>query len=487
MELEHSLENQNESQLTLAEQCYYSKTITEYLSSDPDLSQYMPISPLDLVEKLKSGTILCKLINYIKPSTIKSSSIFIKLPCAPYQQKFNLNLAINSLRSLDPTLLTCSYESILNNEPGILSEILWRIFKFYHLSQICPENFPGLADFLHPEEKLDYVYLLKPESCLLKWVNSGLGSDGNNGFLENLKDIELDWILKIGEKIWGSEFGNSIQWIVDKTIENDAKEEFFQLCLMESQKKFRIILVAQMFIIHPPNGHKAFVPSIQAPREEIAFRKWINSLNIEELSSENLCLDLSKSPIKLLKLLNILTNNSTDLADFLKIPENLNDNTQSWNLFWQVGKTLNLSLSPNIPQTFDYNEIINSVWAVIKFATLNFIGIENEENLLAWVNSKLSVPIRNFNDQAVANGCLLELVEKIDFRVFECEGLKGEQGEEGENFQIREERAKVLVSGIRKLGGRVYFSWEDIAEGNARIALVVCAILYHLEKDYNLG
>lgn len=478
MEIDQVLENQNDSRSALAEQAYYSKSLTNFLLNDADLSPDLPISPLDLPEKLKSGIVLCKLINYIKPDTIRPSSIILKNPCSPHQQKFNLNLAINSLRFLDPTLPACSYKSILSSDHEVISEILWRIFRFHYLKQVSAENYPGLAELLHPGEDLSNVYLLNPESCLLKWVNFCLGSDGNG--LENLEDIGLDSVLKVGGKVWGNEFGNSVQWVVDRTIEDDAKEEFFQLCLGESMKKFRIILIAQMFKIKPPNSHSPLVPLIQAPREEIAFRKWINSLNIKDLSSEHLCLDLSKSNTKLLKLLNILTNNSTNLADFLQNPENSSSNTKNWDLFWQVGKTLGFSLNSNIPADPDYIEILNCVWEVIKFATLSFIGLKNEENLLAWVNSKLSVPLINFSDQAVRNGCLLELIEKIDLRVLENEKF------EGDECGGREDKAKILVSGIRKLGGRVYFSYEDIAEGNPRITLVVCAILYHLNKDYEL-
>ena len=464
-----------------AELEFYSKYITHFLSSDPDLSALYPISHLNLVETLKSGVLLCKLINTIKPNTITTTSIYTQIPLSPFQQRANLNLAINSLRFLDPTLPACTYTSILDCDMPTILEILWRTVKFYHLNQISAENFSDLSSLIAPNNDPDTIWLLSPEELLLRWVNLCLSPYETKKPLINLTEVGVDTLVLVGKSIWGAEFNESFQWIVETVMSNELKDGLSDLCLNPTQYKFRVLILAEMF--------KSKFPKIQnslkkVPREETAFRKWINSLNIPEISSQNLCLDLEKSPLKLLKLLNILTNGSTDLSN---IPQIQSEPNQYWDLFWSVGKTLNFSLPPNRPLSMNFPEILSCVWEVIKFATLHFINLPNESDLLAWANAKLKNPIPDLSSESVPKGCLLDILLQIDKRVLENEQIQ-EYSPINEHIdpKLNEINAKALVSGIRKLGGRVYFSWEDIAEGNEKIALVVCAITYHLEKDYVL-
>ena len=87
--------------------------INTTLRNDNLVSNKLPLTPQNIVESMQDGLLLCKLINEVCPNTIPSEAINIGESLHILQKTENLNLAIDSAKSIGCTVVNIHAGSIL--------------------------------------------------------------------------------------------------------------------------------------------------------------------------------------------------------------------------------------------------------------------------------------------------------------------------------------------------------------------------------------
>ena len=95
------------------------------LKDDPDLAHILPLNLEDeeLFEKSKDGILLCKLINSAIKDTIDERSINKTKngkPVDTFRQTENLNLALNSAKSIGATVVNVGAQDIQDNRGHLI-------------------------------------------------------------------------------------------------------------------------------------------------------------------------------------------------------------------------------------------------------------------------------------------------------------------------------------------------------------------------------
>eukprot|EP00826_Nyctotherus_ovalis_P035549 TRINITY_DN3062_c0_g3_i3.p2 TRINITY_DN3062_c0_g3~~TRINITY_DN3062_c0_g3_i3.p2 ORF type:complete len:104 (-),score=32.73 TRINITY_DN3062_c0_g3_i3:333-644(-) len=93
---------------------------------------------------------------------------------------------------------------------------------------------------------------------------------------------------------------------------------------------------------------------------------------------------------------------------------------------------------------------------------LQIIGGKSEEELIAWANSvaNYSPPIKNFKDPGFRNSkFLISLMSKLDPDIVDWGFVT--QGEKDDEVELN---AKYCINIARKLGAKIFITWEDIKD-----------------------
>jgi plastin-1 len=96
----------------------------------------MPISPEKFFDEMEDGIILCKLINAAVPGRvppIAPEAINIH-PTNMYHKLENLNLAIQSSKSIGCTVINIRPEFIMEKRGHIILGLIWQIIKVMQYS-----------------------------------------------------------------------------------------------------------------------------------------------------------------------------------------------------------------------------------------------------------------------------------------------------------------------------------------------------------------
>jgi plastin-1 len=221
---------------------------------------------------------------------------------------------------------------------------------------------------------------------------------------------------------------------------------------------------------------------VEGSRDERAFRFWINSLNIEDVYV-NLLFEDFKTGIIPLKVIDKLKPGHIDWKKVDKNPNNPFKRGINCGLIIEASKKIGLKI-PGIGGS-DFTEgnkknVIAVVWQLVRMHYLQIIGSMTEEDLVKWANSQVAdLKIKNFKDQSLSNGqFLLKLCSAVEPRAIDWDiVMKGETDEEKAN------NAKYVISIARKLGAVVFCVWEDIANVNYKMILVLVSTLYEIQQQ----
>merc|ERR1712228_921671 len=169
------------------------------LKDDPDMGHILPIKleDEDLFEKTKDGILLCKLINSAIKDTIDERSINKQKkgkPVDPFRQTENLNLALNSAKSIGATVINIGAQDIQDCRGHLVLGLIWQIIEIGLMAGVSLDHNPHIAALLEEDEELSDLQRLGPEGILLRWVNFHLRNDKTydgppiSNFKKDIKD-----------------------------------------------------------------------------------------------------------------------------------------------------------------------------------------------------------------------------------------------------------------------------------------------------------
>jgi len=127
------------------------------------------------------------------------------------------------------------------------------------------------------------------------------------------------------------------------------------------------------------------------PREERAFKNWINSFGIEGVSVRNLFEDLKYGLITL-KLLDRVEPGSVPWKRAEKNPKNKYRCLANCSLSVEVGKKIGLvlvNIGPNDLYNKNRKLTLAYLWQLIRYHTLKQLGNLTEKKLVEWANNQV--------------------------------------------------------------------------------------------------
>ena len=114
----------------LEEQLAFSDWINSNLLRDQDLKHLLPIDPegKQLYDKIKDGTLLCKIINHSCPDTIDERAIN-KKNLTVYRNFENLTLALVSSQAIGCNIVNIDAHDLAKGKPHLVLGLLWQIIR----------------------------------------------------------------------------------------------------------------------------------------------------------------------------------------------------------------------------------------------------------------------------------------------------------------------------------------------------------------------
>jgi len=497
------------------ERAAYSRVINSYLGNHPICKKYLPINPdsNEVFERIKDGVLLCYLINEAQEGTIDERVINKKDNMNVFQQVENLNLAISAAKSIGLRIIGLNYDNILDGQNYIMVlGLLWQIVKVVVMRNIQLKMHPELIRLLNPGEQLSDLLKLSPEQLLLRWFNYHLKAANYpkkiTNFSGDVKDSEKYTVLlhQLNKNVCDNSalHDTDLRVRARKVIDNSKKlgaESYItpdDICAGNS--KLNTLFVASIFNAYPGldppteeeiDAAKMLDDDIEGAREERAFRMWINSLGLNDQDGN-------------VVYINNLYEESKDGLVLLRTLEKVKPSVVNWKLVDQrpnnVFKRLincNEVIDASVRSKYhiigiggqdirDGNKkyILAIVWQMMRAHSLQIIGNQTEEGLIAWGNSLVddSLKIKNLKDRRLGNSLyFINIMKTIEPRAIDWDiVIVGRDDDEAKT-----NNAKYALSIARKLGATVFLVWEDIAEVKSKLILTFLASIYDVASKYH--
>lgn len=129
--------------------------ISTTLRNDSHVKPKLPLTSDNLTSAMQDGLILCKLVNEVAPNTIPMESINLGSSLNVFQKTENINLAIDSAKSIGCAVMNVHASSILEGKHHIIMGLLWQLTKASLLKGINIKVVPEIASLLRIEEGPD--------------------------------------------------------------------------------------------------------------------------------------------------------------------------------------------------------------------------------------------------------------------------------------------------------------------------------------------
>lgn len=489
----------------------FSRVINQSLQNDPHCSEMLPMDPEseDLFKVVDNGIVFCKLVNIAQPGTVDERVLNTKSNMTVFHVKENLNLALNSIKSIGCKVIGIDDELIMKHTENIILGLLWQVIRIILVKDINLKHVPELARLVNEDEGEELADLLKlpPDEILVRWVNY------------HLKKAKSDRrIKKLGKELADSIVYATLLHQLDsscidpKAVEAEADEKKRAKMVLDGATKFGITpLIGPNDIISGSSklntvftadifNHKHGLEEltqeeyeaaalldddIEGSREERAYRMWINSLGIDDIYVNNLY-EEARDGLLLLKVMDRIKPGSVDWKKVEKKPGS-NQMKQQVNCqqVIETAKRMDVKI-PGIDSTQimkgNRKSMLAIVWQIVRLHYLTLIGNESETALVEWGNSmcgKEELRVKNFKDSSIKTGkYLIEICAGIEPRAVDWEIVT-----EGEEEEDRTNNAKYAISIARKLGATIFCVWDDIVKVNHKMILVfVCALKDALEE-----
>lgn len=496
----------------IEEQIAFSDWINSNLGHDPDLKHLLPIDPEGklLYDKVKDGILLCKTINHSCPETIDERAIN-KKNLTLYTKHENLTLALNSAQAIGCNIINIDAHDLAKGKPHLVLGLVWQIIRIGLFNQITLEHCPGLASLLRPDETIEDLMRLSPESILLRWVNYHMERAGTTrrmtNFTSDIKDSEIySYLLK--------QIAPSTSGVTTEALSHNNLVSRAEVMLQQAEKincrsfvtahdvvdgvyKLNVAFVANLFNNYPaldePEQIEDYV-NLEETREERTYRNWMNSMGVNPYVY-HLYGDMADGLI-IFQLYDIIKPGIVDWNRVKKTFTKLKafmEKLENCNYAVELGKQLKFSLVGIAGA--DINEgnrtlTLALVWQLMRAYTLSILTqLANtghpiiETEIIEWTNKKLASArkkssIKSFQDSSIANAVvIIDLIDAIHPGTIDYSNVHQGNGEEDCMAN-----AKYAISMARKIGARIYALPEDITEVKPKMVMTVFACL--MGRDY---
>ena len=460
--------------------------INDLLCTDIDIGKYLPLKDaLSLTNACKDGILLCKLINAVSHGVIDIRAIDTKVPLTIYKMTENLNLAIYAAMSIGCCIVNITPQAIINEKIHLLMGMLWQIMRVYLLERISLRNNPGVALLSQPEESLEDILKLSSEKILVRWINYKLKMGNQN---LNIKEIgnELKDLLILTHIITQLDKSIDINIIPNLDLKERAKliiESVNRLgikafineeALLEGNPKIYLLFIASLFnarndLVIPEEKKKqiemvSMVEEIQAgTKEERTFQLWMNTLGMKGIYVNNIYDDL-KDGLIILKIIDSIWPGSVVSGKYEKMPGH-NEYKMIANGNYAISicrekKIITTGISGKGLADCNKLQILGILWQLMRANYLQVVGGKTEKELLEWANIMVNrkPKIMSFKDPQWKNSrFLIALMSKLEPEIVDWTLVKP-----GNNDEEIEMNAKYCISIARKLGAKIFLTYEDI-------------------------
>jgi len=489
------------------EKVAYCKLINKVLANYPDTKEKLPVDPdtNEIFKKLKDGSLLCKLINIASPDTI-DERVINKDPNITREDKLrNLNLCINSAKSID-CIMDTTAEDILDEYKQRDLDLLYQLLKLIVLKKVSLQDFPQLLRLKEDREEDEELLTLGPEDFLKRWFNFHLKKSGHpnvvTNFSDDVKDSEKYTLLinqlepscdtsALGEgdlvKRAGIVLGNARK--VGAEVYIVAED------IISDNERLNTLFTAELFLAKNGMGeataeekmrsNKLLDDDEEGAREERSFRIWINSLKIEGVKKVNNLYEECRNAILLLKTIDKIKPGTVQWKKVelkTKNPFKIGVNCQEIIDASRRSGYNTISIGNKDIQEGKKKHILAIVWQVMRAHTLKDIGEKSEEELIKWANSKVSEGrrIKSLKEKKLNDGLFwIELLAAIEPKCIRWDLVSKDNLQDKD----REMNAKYALSVARGLGSMIFAVWEDITEVKSKLILTFLASLYGVAQN----
>jgi len=494
------------------EQAAFADWINNHLGHDPDIKHLLKLANdgSDIYEKMDDGVILCKMINLAAPDTIDERVINKGQQIPIFKQHENLTLAINSAKAIGCVVIGIDSHT-LNSGQGkkwLVLGLIWQLIKMFLFKRINVAQVPGLIHLLKPGEDVNDLKKLSPEQLLVRWVNHQLEKAGCSRMIRNFSDdirdseIYTELISQVAPQ--GSEVDKMAMtkedWLERAEIMLSRADKINCRAFVSSRdvvnghEKLNLAFVANLFNNHPSldePDEDQMIDVVEETREEKMFRNWINSLGVSP-PINYLYSDLSNG-IVILQLEDTINPGIVDWERRVVITEKLSkirakrfqECLGNCNYAVEVAKRLNLVVVGIAgSDLYDCNPTLTLaiVWQLMRSYTLALLSRlssdaetpVSEPEIINWVNSKVKLEMRNFQDKSLRNSVpILKVIETLQPGTIDW-SLVNVAANTEEELIIN---AKYAVTMARRIGAPVYALPEDIVDLRHKMIMTLFASL----------
>ena len=484
----------------------YCKIINKLFENNEELKNKIPINPEsnEVFKKIKDGLILAKLVNIAAPGTVDERVITTVPGMTIEEQKANVNLVINSAKSIG-CLTEAKSEDVLNEVRHLDIDLLYQVLKPIVYKKISVQEYPQMLRFKQAKEEVEELLTLGPEDFLTRWFNYLLAKINHPKKLEkfdqDLKDSEKYTLLL---NILNEECDKSALETEDlleranKVLENapkiGANIYIKSKDIPSGNEHLNRFFCAELFLANHGLGeatpeekmmaNKLLDDDEEGGREERSFRTWINSLKLEGVKKVNNLYEECRSAILLLKMIDKIkpgTVNWKIVELKSKNPFKIGVNCQeAIDASKRSGYKI-VSIGNKDIQNGSKKHILAIVWQLMRAHTLKIIGERTEEELIEWANSKIPPErkIKNLKEKKLGDGLFwIDLLAAIEPKCIRWDLIV----KENLTDKDKEMNAKYALSVARGLGAMIFLVWEDITEVKSKLLLTFLASLYEVAQ-----
>ena len=485
----------------------YCKIINKLFENNEELKNKIPINPEsnEVFKKIKDGLILAKLVNIAAPGTVDERVITTVPGMTIDEQKANVNLVINSAKSIG-CLTEAKSEDVLNEVRRLDIDLLYQVLKPIVYKKISVQEFPQMLRFKQDKEEVEELLTLGPEDFLTRWFNYLLAKINHPNKLEkfdqDLKDSEKYTLLL---NILNEECDKSALDTEDlleranKVLENapkiGANIYIKSKDIPSGNEHLNKFFCAELFMANHGLGeatpeekmmaNKLLDDDEEGGREERSFRTWINSLKLEGVKKVNNLYEECRNALLLLKMIDKIKPGTVNWKIVekknLKNPFKVGVNCQeAIDASKRSGYKI-VSCGNKDIQNGSKKHILGIVWQLMRAHTLKIIGERTEEELIEWANSKIPPErkIKNLKEKKLGDGLFwIDLLAAIEPKCIRWDLIV----KENLTDKDKEMNAKYALSVARGLGAMIFLVWEDITEVKSKLLLTFLASLYEVAQ-----
>jgi plastin-1 len=499
--------------------------INDMLKDDKDVQHLLPIykATPNMLVALKSGLLICKLINLAKQGTIDDRVLNTRADLSEAEIIQNYNLCLNSAPAIGCKVFHIQIEDLLEDKPTAFLDLAWEVIKVGLLSKVSIQKHPEIIR-LFDNSQLEELQTVPGEQILLRWINYHLsggkvsaepitprGSErGVKNFGRDLANVEayVGLMCKLDAEKYNfsmlqePDTHKRAEQLVD-VLKTQFRPWVTPKDINMGNERLNLAMMATIFDVvtglEPIKEAEALVvkaaleiKDVEGSREERAFCTWINSLGIDRFVN-NLHEDVSDGLV-LLQMFDKISPGVVDWSRVNQRPTNRFMKNENCNMCVTLGKKLGFVLVGIEGKDFvDKNRklILALVWQACKYHLLHIlktIGNTNyvdETTIKNWANqtiraaNKKSKEIDNFKDETISTGeFLIDLLDSCEPGVVNYELVTA-----GSNADEKALNAKYIISIARKIGCFIFLVWEDIVEVKANMILTFLASLMKFNQD----